>query len=50
MKTLLTDVIATIVNDNLKHPNSFGVSIINLPDLDFVRFIARLADTKKLEL
>lgn len=50
MKTLLTDVIATIVNDNLKRPNSFGVSIINLPDLDFVRFIARLADTKKLEL
>ena len=50
MKDLLTDVIISIVNDKLKRDNSFGISIINLPDIDFERFIASISHKKKLEL
>lgn len=47
MKTLLTDVIAAIVNDKLKKDNSFGVSIINLPDIDIPAFADCLRSKKK---
>lgn len=50
MKALLTDVITAIVNDKLKRDNSFGVSIINLPDIDFSRFILSVSHSKRLEL
>lgn len=50
MKDLLTDVITSIVNDKLKRDNSFGVSIINLPDIDFVRFLSAISPGKRLEL
>ena len=50
MKTLLTDVIAAIVNDKLKKDNSFGVSIINLPDIDIPAFADCLRSEKKIEL
>lgn len=50
MKKLLTDVITLIVNDKLKRDNSFGVSIINLPDIDFTRFLASISHSKRLEL
>lgn len=48
MKDLLTDVIISIVNDKLKRDNSFGISIINLPDIDFERFIASISHKKSL--
>lgn len=50
MKALLTDVIAAIVNDKLKRANGFGVSIINLPDIDFASFVEKVSGSKKLEL
>lgn len=50
MKTLLTNVITLIVNDRLKLDNSFGVSIINLPDIDFKAFVEGLSGDKKLEI
>lgn len=42
MRTLLTDVIISIVADKLKKDNSFGLSIINLPDIDFQGFLSEM--------
>lgn len=50
MKTLLTDVITQNVNEKLKQDNGFGVSIINLPDIDFGAFAAGLSNSKRLEI
>ena len=50
MKTLLTNVITLIVNDRLKLDNSFGVSIVNLPDIDFKAFVEGLSGDKKLDI
>lgn len=50
MRTLLTDVIISIVADKLKKDNSFGLSIINLPDIDFQRFLSEMPHNKLLEL
>ena len=50
MKELLTEVIANIVNDKLKQDNGFGVSIVNLPDLNYNSFIERLSRKKNVEL
>lgn len=50
MKTLLTDVITLIVNEKLKRDNGFGVSIVNLPDINFRAFVEGLSGDKKLEV
>ena len=50
MRTLLTDVIISIVADKLKKDNSFGLSIINLPDIDFQGFLSEMPHNKLLEL
>ena len=50
MKALLTDVITLIVNEKLKQANGFGVSIINLPDIDFCAFAEGLSVSKRLEV
>lgn len=49
MKALLTDVIAAIVNDRLRRDNSFGVSIMSLPDIEFPQFASGISHTKRIE-
>lgn len=50
MKTLLTEVITSIVNERQSQNNKFGISIVNLPDIDYATFIEGLSSGKKLEI
>lgn len=50
MKTLLTEAVSEIVIAKLKQKNSFGVSIVNLPDIDLAAFLKKLPSTSKVEL
>lgn len=49
MQTLLTEVITQIVNEKLKS-GSFGVSIINLPEIDYTILANSLDRRKRIEL
>ena len=50
MKGLLTETISQIVKEKIKQDNGFGVSIVSLPDIDYLQFIALLGSEKKLEI
>lgn len=50
MKALLTEVVANIINDKSKQANGFGLSIVNLPDIDFPLLISRIHKSKTIEL
>lgn len=50
MRALLTEVVASIINDKSRQVNSFGVSIVNLPDIDFPLLISSLCSDKAIEL
>lgn len=50
MRILLTEAIVDIVNFKQKQSNSFGISIINLPNIDIALFLNNLQKDKKLEL
>lgn len=50
MKKLLTEAIIDIVNAKQKQDNGFGVSIINLPDIDVDFFLNGLQKNRWLEL
>ena len=48
MKSLLTEAILQIVAE--KQNNGFGISIVNLPDIDFDLFLSKLRSTEKTEI
>ena len=50
MKTLLTEAVSEIVIEKLKQKNSFGVSVVNLPDIDLAAFLKSLPSSSKVEL
>lgn len=50
MKTLLTEAVSEIVIEKLKQKNSFGVSVVNLPDIDLAAFLTSLPSSSKVEL
>ena len=50
MRTLLTEAIVDIVNVKQKQNNGFGISIVNLPDIDINLFLNSLQKHRKLEL
>ncbi len=50
MKALLTGAIISIVNERKRKNNSFGVSIVNLPDIDYAAFVKGLSEGKRLEI
>lgn len=50
MRTLLTEAIVDIVNAKQKQNNGFGISIINLPNIDIDLFLDDLQKDRKLEL
>ena len=48
MKSLLTEAILQIVAE--KQNNGFGISIVNLPDIDFDLFLSKLRSAEKTEI
>ena len=50
MQALLTEAIVEIVNSKQRQGNSFGVSVVNLPDIDIAMFLTGLQKRRKLEL
>lgn len=50
MRTLLTEAIVDIVNAKQKQNNGFGISIVNLPNIDIDLFLDGLQKDRKLEL
>ena len=50
MRTLLTEAIVDIVNAKQKQNNGFGISIVNLPNIDIDLFLNGLQKDRKLEL
>ena len=48
-KKLLTQIITSLVNERAK-AMQYGVSLINIPDFDYVRFAEGLNSTRQLEL
>lgn len=50
MRTLLTEAVVDIVNARQKQGNGFGVSIVNLPDIDVELFLDRVQKYRRLEL
>ena len=50
MRTLLTEAIVDIVNIKQKQNNGFGISIVNLPNIDIDLFFDGLQKDRKLEL
>lgn len=50
MTTFLTDTIISLTEEKIKQENSFGISIVNLPDIDYQRFAYSLGDNKDIEI
>lgn len=50
MQALLTEAIVDIVTIKQRQTNGFGVSIINLPNIDIGSFFEKLQPSRKLEL
>lgn len=50
MRTLLTEAIVDIVNVKQKQNNGFGISIVNLPDIDIGLFFKGIQKNGRLEL
>ncbi len=48
-KKLLTKIITSLVNERAR-AMQYGVSLINIPDFDYVRFAEGLSSTRQLEL
>ena len=48
-KRLLTKIITSLVNDRAK-AKEYGVSLINIPDFDYVHFAEGLESSRRLEL
>ena len=50
MANVLTEVITDIANERIQQPNRFGMSIVNLPEIDIQYFVDNLVITSKVEL
>ena len=50
MQALLTEAVVDIVAAKQRQTNGYGVSIVNLPDIDIGLFLNRLRPSRKLEL
>ena len=48
-KRLLTKIITSLVNDRAK-AKEYGVSLINIPDFDYIQFAEGLESSRRLEL
>ena len=48
-KKLLTQIITSLVNERA-NAMQYGVSLINIPDFDYIRFAEGLSSTRQLEL
>ena len=50
MAKILSEVSTNIANEKIKQENGFGISIINLPEIDFEYFINNLKDITNIEI
>lgn len=50
MANILTEVITSIANERIQQTNRFGMSIINLPEIDIRYFVENLVVVSKVEL
>ena len=50
MANILTEVIMNIANEKITQENGFGISIINLPEIDFKYFVYNLEDSTNIEI
>lgn len=48
-RNLLTNVVVNLVN-RYATSQEYGVSLINIPDFDYVEFVSKLSDKKKVEV
>lgn len=50
MANILTEVITSIANERIQQTNRFGMSIVNLPEIDIQYFVDNLVVASKVEL
>ena len=50
MTTFLTETIISLTKEKIEQDNSFGISIVNLPDIEYQRFANSLGDSKDIEI
>lgn len=50
MTNILSDVLVNIANEKIRQENGYGISIINLPEIDFKYFVCSLDDTANIEI
>ena len=50
MTNILSDVLVNIANEKIGQENGYGISIINLPEIDFKYFVCSLDDTANIEI
>ena len=50
MANILTEVITSIANERIQQTNRFGMSIVNLPEIDIQYFVENIIIRSRVEL